>query len=331
MNIFITGINGFIGSSLARYLLSMNHHVSGSVRKTSDLSFIRDLPVNLSTGDIGDDNFLLQCFKNQDIVYHVAALASDWAPLETFHKINVQGTMNVARSALKARVKRLVFISSTAVYGLSGYRHRNETDAQPAKNFPYAATKREAEEWLREFSRDTNLPVTIVQPANVFGPYDRTFFIKFADALEKHLMTYIRGGKAWTCPTYIENLTEALWLAGTKQAAIGETFIISDGLDINWKELIEKICQQLQVSKPRLSINFNIAYLMAIVMEGIYKLFRIKSAPPITRYRICNAGRDYHFSTEKARKVLGFSPHIGLDQAIQRTVEWYKKYKQEVG
>jgi len=143
------------------------------------------------------------------------------------------------------------------------------------------------------------------------------------------MMTYINGGKAWTCPTYIENLVDALWLAATKNEAIGETFIISDGLDINWKQFIEKICQELQSPKPRISINFKIAYAMAILMESIYKLFHIKTAPLITRYRICNAGRDYHFSIEKAQKILGFFPRIDIDEAIRTTVEWYKKYKEE--
>jgi nucleoside-diphosphate-sugar epimerase len=212
---------------------------------------------------------------------------------------------------------------------LSGYRNRTEEDVPPLKNFHYASTKKDAEDWLRNFTAETNLPITIVQPANVFGPYDRTFFIKFAEAIEKKMMTYINGGKAWTCPTYIENLADALWLAATKDEAIGETFIISDGLEINWKQFIEKICQELQVSKPRLSINFYIAYRMAILMEGIYKLLRIKTAPAITRYRICNAGRDYHFSIEKAREVLGYSPQVNIDEAIRRTVEWYKKYNRE--
>ena len=330
MNIFITGINGFIGSSLARYLLSKGHCVSGSVRKTSKLSFLTDLQLNLFTGDISDEDFLLNCFKDQDIVYHVAALVSDWAPLNTFRNINVLGTINVARAALKVKVKRLVFISSTAVYGLTGYRNRSENDICPKNNFPYASTKREAEEWLRRFSIEKNLPTTIVQPANVFGPYDRTFFTKFAHALEKRMMTFVNGGKAWTCPTYIENLVDALWLVAMKKDAIGETFIISDGLDINWRQFIEKICQQLQVPTPQISINFKLAYMLATVMEGIYKLLHIKKVPPITRYRICNAGRDYHFSIEKARKILGYSPRIDLNEAIRRTAQWYKEYKEVI-
>ena len=325
MNIFITGINGFIGSNLARFLVNMGHHISGSVRQSSDLSFLKELKTYLFTGDISDEKFLLDCFKDQDIVYHVAALVSDWAPMSAFYQINVRGTMNVARAAFNANVKRLVFISSTAVYGLTGYRNRSEKDVRPQNNFPYAATKREAEDWLRRFSTENNFPITIVQPANVFGPYDRTFFVKFAHALEKRLMILINKGEALTCPTYIENLTEALWLAATTEEAIGETFIISDGLDISWRQFIEKICRQLQIPAPKISINFKLAYGFATLVEGIFKLIRIKKTPPITRYRICNAGRDYHFSIEKARNLLDYSPRIELDEAVRRTVQWYQE------
>lgn len=325
MQVFITGINGFIGSNLARFLCDKGYCVSGSVRKTSDLSFLKELRFNLLTGGISDENFLWHCFNHQDIVFHVAALVSDWAPVSALYHVNIQGTMNVARAALKAKVERLVFISSTAVYGLNGYYNKKETGSYPEKNFFYANSKRLAEDWLRKFSEENKFPTTIVQPANVFGPFDRTFFIKFARALEKRMMIYINKGKAITCPTYVENLTEALWLAATKEEAIGETFIISDGLNITWQQFVEKICQQLQAPLPRISINFKSAYALATLMEYIYKIFRIRKAPLITRYRICNAGRDYHFSIEKAHRILGYSPRINLDEAIRRTVNWYRE------
>ncbi len=330
MNIFITGINGFIGSNLARYLKALNHSVSGTVRKSSDLSFLSDLKVKIFTGDINDEDFLLSCLNNQDIVFHVAALVTDWATRKAFYNVNIQGTKSVARSALKAGVKRFVYISSTAVYGLNGYRNRTEADTYPEKNFPYGASKRMAEVWLNTFSIQKNLPITIIQPANVFGPNDRTFFIKFAKALEQRKMAFVNSGKAITCPTYIENLVEALWLAATKIEAIGKTFIVSDGLNITWKQFIEKICQQLQLPAPRFSINFKIAYTLAALLEGVYRFFCIKQAPPITRYRICNAGKDYHFSITRAQNILGYSPRINIDEAIRRTVQWYKTYQKVV-
>ncbi|HEX9974959.1 MAG TPA: NAD-dependent epimerase/dehydratase family protein [bacterium] len=329
MNIFITGINGFIGSSLARHLAQMGHNVSGSVRDSSDLSFLNDLQINIFTGAINDKAFLSTCFKGQEIIFHVAGLASDWGTKRAYYNTNVIGTMNVAQAALAAGVKRLVFVSSTAVYGLMGYRYRTENDPRPVKNFPYAETKREAEDWLRSFAVENNFPITIVQPANVFGPNDRTFFIKFADGLKKGMVRFIQHGTAWTCPTYIDNLTRALWLAATHQDAVNETFIISDGLEINWHQFVEKICRELEVPVPRSSLGFHFVYLISTIIEIIYQALPVQKEPPINRYRIRNFGIDYHFSIEKAKRVLGFSPTVDIDEAVRRTVQWYKEFREK--
>lgn len=329
MNIFITGINGFIGSSLARYLAKMGHTVSGSVRSTSDLSFLNDLQLNLFAGAIDDKDFLAACFQGQEIVFHVAGLASDWGTKRAYYSANVIGAMNVAQAAFAAGVKRLVFVSSSAVYGLTGYRYRSENDPRPVKNFPYAESKRAAEDWLKSFATENNFPVTIVQPANVFGPNDRTFFIKFADGLTKGMVQFIRRGAAWTCPTYVENLTQALWLAATHRDAVNETFIISDGLEITWRQFVEKICRELELPMPRVSYGFHLVYAISSIIEFIYRLFPVPKEPPINRYRMRNFGIDYHFSIDKAKQVLGFSPEIDIDEAIRRTVQWYKKFREQ--
>lgn len=329
MKIFITGINGVIGSSLARYLAKMGHTVSGSVRSTSDRSFLSDLELTIVTGAIDDKDFLAACLQGQELVFHVAGLASDWGTKRAYYSANVIGTMNVARAALAAGVERLVFVSSAAVYGLTGYRYRTETDPRPVKNFPYAESKRMAEEWLKSFAREHNFPVTIVQPANVFGPNDRTFFIKFASGLQKGMVKFIDHGAAWTCPTYIENPIRALWLAATQRDAVNETFIISDGLEITWHQFVEKICRELELPMPRMSYGFHLIYAIRSIIEFIYRLCPVPKEPPINRYRIRNFGVDYHFSIEKAKRLLGFSPQIDIDEAVRRTVQWYQKYREQ--
>lgn len=112
-----------------------------------------------------------------------------------------------------------------------------------------------------------------------------------------------------------------------KTDAIGETFIITDGLEINWKTYISKICRQLQIPAPRRSVSFETAFQLALWLGSVYSFFKISNPPPITRYRVCNFGRDYHFSIDKAKHVLGYVPAIGIDQAVRRTVAWYHESK----
>ena len=324
MKAFITGINGFIGSNLATRLIAEGQEVSGLVRKTSDLSFLEGLKVKLFFGDLSNKPLLDKATQGIDIVYHVAGLASDWGPIELFRKVNVEGTKNLMESSLNSGVKRFVFISSAAVHGFGGFRDATEDSPKTSTIFPYCITKKEAENLVNRFHRETGLPTLIIRPGNVFGPRDRVTFVKMAELLEKRQMVYINRGRPLTCPTYVENLVDAILLAGSRKDTVGETFIITDGLKITWKEYFDKIAEKLGVGRPLFSAPYCLAYSAGAVCEAILKLFRSKKPPIITRYRIAIAGKDYHFSIEKARSKLGYQPRISLDEAMERTVKWYK-------
>lgn len=323
--ILISGINGFIGSNLAEALLQKGHDVSGIVRENADLSFIKDLKLKLFRGDITNKASLRIPMNHTDIVIHVAGLASDWGSYKQFHQTNVEGTQNMAQAASVSDVKRFVYISTVAVHGFQNQRFVDENFPMPKTIFPYNETKKKAEKWLFEFARSTQMEVTAIRPGNVFGPNDHTFIEKYLDALGQGKGGYVDGGRHWTCPTYIENLTDGIIKACFASGAVGEAFIITDGLEITWKEFTKKLCSQLNIHPPRLSIPFTAGYALAGLMETAYRLFKISSPPLLTRYRISNGGREYHFSIEKAKKLLNYKPIIPLDEALLRTANWYRK------
>lgn len=309
---------------MATRLIAEGQQVSGLVRKTSNLSFLEGLKVKLSSGDLSDKALLDEATQGVDIVYHVAGRASDWGPIELFRKVNVEGTKNLMESSLKSGVKRFVFISSAAVHGFRGFRDAIEDSPKIDTIFPYCITKKEAEDLVNKYHREKGLPTLIIRPGNVFGPRDRVTFVKMAELIEKGQMVYISGGKPLTCPTYVQNLIDAILLAVDRKETVGETFIITDGLEITWKEYMDKIAEKLGVRRPLFSVPYPIAYSAAALCEAILKLFRSNKPPIITRYRIANVGKDYHFNIEKARTKLGYQPRVSLDEAMERTVEWYK-------
>jgi len=324
MRVFITGINGFIGSSLAARLVEDGEEVSGLVRKTSDLSLLQGLKVKLFTGDLSNRDILDRATQGVDVVYHLAGRASDWGAMEQFRKVNLEGTRNLLESSLKSQVKKFVFISSTAVHGFGGFKNATEDSPKTPTIFPYCITKREAEDLVNRFYREKGLPTIIIRPGNVFGPNDRAVFARMAERLEKGQMVYISRGKALTCPTYIENLVDAILLAASRNDTVGETFIITDGLEVTWKEYFDRIADKLGVRRPLFSIPYSLAYYAGTICEAILRLFGSKKPPIITRYRMAHAGKDYHFSIEKARTKLGYKPRVSLDKALERTVEWYR-------
>ncbi len=323
MKVLVTGANGFIGSNVVKRLLEEGCEVNVLVRKTSDLKFLKGLDVNYFYGDITLQHTITPAVNGVEKVIHVAGLAADWGPYHIFEDVNLIGTVNVARESETAGVNRFVYISTVAFHGF-GKTGMTE-DSPVAKNLiPYARTKYMAEHWLWGFAREAKMEITAVRPGNVFGMNDRTFISKYIDALLKGKFAEINRGKSKTCPVYIENLVDIIMLVSKEDKAVNNAYIATDGLDITWHQFNSALANALGVDLPRTSIPYGVAMAAAKVYYGIHKTLRLKSEPFLTPYRINNGGRDYHFSIAKLHKHFGYSPKTGLEEALKRTVNWYR-------
>ena len=320
--ILVTGANGFIGSNLVNRLIREGNKVRALVRKTSDLSFLKETSAELVFGDITDLPGLDAAMKDIEKVYHVAGLAADWGPYERFEKINYQGTINVAECAEQHGVKKMIYISTVAFHGF-GKCNMNEKSPPADKLIPYAKTKYLAEMWLWEFSKSSSMKITAIRPGNVYGINDRTFMLKYLDALTSGKFAQIDKGRSKTCPVFIGNLIDIIILAGNSPAADGEAFIATDGLDIDWKNFNSALAQAAGVKMPSTSIPYWLAYPLAVIYYKFHMLLGSKNEPLLTPYRVNNGGRNYHFSIKKLEGLFGYKPAVGLGQALKETVEWY--------
>ena len=325
MKILVTGANGFIGSNLVKRLLSQGNEVKSLVRKTSDLHFLKDLNTELFYGDISDTDSLQKAMKDIEMVFHVAGLAADWGAYEKFEKINFIGTQNVGKTASNAGVQKMVYISTVAFHG---FGKTNMTEESPvAKDLiPYAKTKYLAEQWLWEYQKETGMKITAVRPGNVFGVNDRTFMLKYLEAMETGKFMEVNKGRNKTCPVFIDNLIDIITLVSREEKANGHAFIATDGLDIDWHTFNTKLADTLQVKLPKMSIPYSLAYPVAKVYYGIHKMLDIQSEPFLTPYRINNGGKDYHFSIQKLNDFFDYQPKVALEEAVEKTVSWYKAY-----
>jgi nucleoside-diphosphate-sugar epimerase len=318
--ILVTGANGFIGSNLVKRLSDDGNLVKGFVRKTSDLSFLEGLNVEVALGDITDINTLEIATKGIDKVYHVAGLAADWGPYSLFDRINFEGTRNVALAANRNGVKKLIHISTVAFHGF-GKINMNENSPVPKNLIPYAKTKFLAEEWLWQFAKTSDVKITAIRPGNVFGINDRTFITKYIDALLKGKFAQVNNGKSLTCPIFIDNLTDIITMVGNSEKADNNAFIATDGLKINWQTFNYKLAKSLGIKLPKTSIPYKIAYPAAKAFYGMHRFFKVKTEPFLTPYRVNNGGQDYHFSIEKLKQFFDYAPKTDIDTAIQKTVD----------
>lgn len=250
MRVLVTGASGFIGRPLCRLLQARGHAVICVSRETGSSQHI-------NVGDIGPETDWSRAFnvsegqsRQLDTIVHLAARVHVMKeavadPLTEFRIVNVDGTLNLARQAVAAGVKRFVYVSSIKVNGESTAMGRPfRADDVPAPQDDYAISKHEAEVGLRKLAQESGLDVVIVRPPLVYGPEVKG---NFAD-----LLRWVRGGiplplgaiKNRRSLVALDNLVDFIALCADREmspCAANEVFLISDGENLSTPELLRKV------------------------------------------------------------------------------------------
>ncbi len=243
MNIAVTGATGFVGSALCSHLRAHGHHVVPAVRRAAGL------PDEMAVGAITATTDWRSALAGCQAVVHLAArvhVMHDTAtdPLALFRATNTDATLNLARQAAKAGVKRFVFVSTIKVNGEGRDKPYVETDA-PAPEDAYAISKWEAEQGLRQIEQETGLEVVVLRPPLVYGPGVKANFRRLLD-------TVARG---WPLPLgaihnrrsllYLGNFVDAIRTCVEHPAAAGQLFLIDDGRPVSTPELIREVARAM--------------------------------------------------------------------------------------
>jgi nucleoside-diphosphate-sugar epimerase len=323
VDVLVTGANGFVGSTLCRKLAGRGDAVRGLVRATSDLALLEGVPVERVVGNLDDPASLEAATRGIEIVYHAAAAVTDWGTLGYFRRVNVEGTRNLLEAAVANGVQRFVHVSTVAVHSFIDAQEMDEQSPQLPTPFPYCQTKREAEALALDYHRRGEIDVTVVRPGDVYGPGDRVALLNMAGLLKAGRLPYVGGGRKLGAFAYVENLADGLILAGTIERAVGEAYVITDGVKMTWREYFGKLTAALGMPHPRISVHPALAYAAATLLEAAYRLLRLPGRPPVTRYLVAHLRGDFHFSIAKARRELVYEPRVGVDEGVRRTAEWY--------
>lgn len=323
--VLVTGANGFIGSALCRALQQAGCEVRGLILRGTDAGVLEEMGVQYTAADICDPATLVEPLAGVRTVFHLAALARDWGPWKLFMRVNADGARNVLQAAADAGVQRFVHMSTLAVHEFSGHVDADESTPATNRINGYCAAKIVAEQHVKEFQSSGRLETTIIRPgAIIHGPGDTTVFIHLVPYLEQGRMMLINRGRQVICYSYVENLVEGMVLAAARPEAVGETFILTDDIKITIRELMEAICAALDISPRFGSSPAWLAISAGWILEKLWKLARRPQAPPVHRYRANFAARDFHFSCEKAKKVLGYRPAVPLQKGLNNAVRWYR-------
>lgn len=326
----ITGINGFVGATLALDLVSkgvtvMGVDMSDRPRNKELNKLIEDGVVKVFKGDLNTFNY--DQLPYNDYVYQIAGKVSPWGDIKDFDHINVDGTKKVIDYAKRVGSKSFLYLSSVAVYGYYGYTNLKEEDEKKPFNNPYSLSKLHAETFVMKYCKELGIPYVVIRPGNVYGPYDYTSSNIIYDKISKEKMPYIDKGKYISCFVYVGNLADAIADAGMTEKAWNEDYNITDGYGETLHEYFAMVAKTMGVRPKFMSLPSGISKVFAALVEGIYKLVKSKKAPLITKFSTYQNCVDYHFSIEKANKFFGYVPKTSMEQGIKNTVDWFNTIK----
>ena len=321
-NVLITGATGFIGRHVVKANLKKGHRVRALVMPNDDGEvWLKEQDVDVVNGDIRNYEEVRGAVGSVDIVFHTAAVVTDWAPRKMFWDVTVGGAENLCRAAVEAKVSRLVDISTCDVFGTDESKVMDESMPLQYWGEPYADSKIDAEKIMRKYHEQQGLPLTMVYPLWVYGEGDQTFVPLLADAIiKKEALFWRKGAIVW--PTYIDNLIDLLMLISEDERAVGNGYLVHDGESTTLEEFCAGIAEALGVPPPKIHIPYWSAMAAARVMEFLWKLFHIQTRPLLTTYTVTNLGSRFRFSIEKAERELGWKPRITYREGFQKTMKW---------
>ena len=320
--VLVTGANGFIGSHLVEALLGRGYRVRCLVRRTSDISFIRHLPVEWAYADLNDGGGLDAACRDVHAVCHCAGLTRAIDD-ETFMRVNADGTEALARACLRAApgVERFLFVSSIAAAGpapsLDGALRESSA---PRPITWYGKSKLAAENAL--FAMADRLPVTILRPAIVFGPRDRdllAYFRLVRRGLELQLGTVER----WVSLIYVRDLISLILLSLASEPAVGQIYYASC-TQCTRRALGHSIARALNRRTVSITLPFSV---LAPFAAWSSVQARLTGRPGLLNGQraIDMRQRYWLFSGERAGEELGFKPQFDLDSAVSETARWYQE------
>ena len=311
--IVVTGASGFIGSHLVGRLARMGAKVTALVHYNSsnnwnNLECLSDKIKNnikVVSGDILDEEFLTSLFKNQQIVFHLAALISipySYTAPKIFAETNILGTINVFQACLRNKIKRIVHTSTSEVYGSAKYVPIDEKHPLQAQS-PYSATKIAADKIAESYWRSFDLPVVIIRPFNTFGPRQSARAVIPTIITQALVSDTVKLGSLFPIRdlNYVSNTVEGFILCASQKNIEGNVFNIGYGEGITIKELVKKIIKL--IGRPKIKV--------------ISDDKRIRPKKSEVSRLIC----DY----KEAKKKLNYRPIHTLEEGLIKTIEWIKE------
>ena len=310
--ILVTGANGFVGKALCNYLNSNNAQIRALTRTPSD--FGGDI-LNVASNNFGGADSLLEAMRGVDVVVHLAARVhvmqeSSSDALAAYRAVNVDLTINLAKQAAAAGVRRFIYLSSIKVNGEKTPVGRAfSADDSPAPEDPYGVSKMEAEQALFELSKSTGMETVVIRPPLIYGPGVGANFLAMMRWLARRVPLPLGAINNRRSMVALDNLLSLILACTSHPKAAGQVFLVSDDQDVSVTQLLNKLAHAMKVPAILLPIP------AAMIKFAAAMLGRASVAQ-----RLCD---NLQVDIAKTKELLSWSPPLTLDDGLKVTADWY--------
>jgi nucleoside-diphosphate-sugar epimerase len=314
----ITGGSGFVGGRLIERLVARGWQVRALARSDEAMRIVGKRGAQAVRGSLDDIASLTAAARGCTAVAHVAAVFKLWGDRDEFERSNVQGTANLLRASEAESVKRFVQVGAAAVVmgDMAPMLHVNELLPRQERSWaPYGASKARSEALVRGANRPGVFETVVIRPPMIWGAGMPTL---------DHMVHTVRAGQfRWVgdgsqamSTAHVDNVCHAIELAIEKGRG-GEAYFVSDGADSTLKQVISGLLETRGVESPHASAPLPVAWVMASVMEWVWRTFSRQGEPPITRQMLRLIGQPFTVDISKAQRELGYRPVVSWGQGIK--------------
>jgi nucleoside-diphosphate-sugar epimerase len=328
----VTGATGLVGSHLVERLREQGWRVRALVRRPDGARWLADLGVELVSGDILDRDAFAGAARGAEVIFHSAAMITPRRNGYDEYRIpNVEGTRNAIDAAAAAGA-RLLQVSSVAVYGpearygVTPTDESKDTSPLPEGAF-YARSKRESEQLVRDAYARGRVWATAVRPDVIYGKRDRQFTPRVARLLRFGFFPLINGGRTTVPVVHAGNVADGAIRAATTDAAGGHAYNLANDYDVTVSRFIELAAEGLEKRVLTVSVPYDAARIGVDAMRAVIGVVRGNAVAQHAGGALAFLSRDNPFTSERARRELGWSPPVRPEVGIPESYRWWKEHR----
>lgn len=329
MKILITGASGFIGSFIVEEALKRGLDTWAAIRKSSSREWLQDERIHFIELNLASKAQLVEQLRDQnfDYVVHAAGVTKCLNKAD-FHRINTEGTKNLAEALLEVGMplKRFVFVSSLSIFGAikeqQPYEAICENDS-PQPNTEYGRSKLAAEHCLETLAK--RLPYIILRPTGVYGPREKDYFI-MAKSIKQHSDFAVGYKRQDITFVYVSDVVQAVFLA-LEKGENGRKYFLSDG-EVYQSATFSNLIHEA-LGRPwwiRITAPVWVLRIVTFLGEYIGRITGKVTALNNDKYNILKQ-RNWRCDIQPAIDELGYQPKVQLEEGVKKTIQWYRDHK----